>query len=39
LTLMDGRQEENPACENLSDKTRAWLSVWSEAKMICILSS
>jgi len=39
LTLMAGHQEEHPACEKLSDKVLAWLSVWSEVQMICIWSS
>ena len=29
LTLLVGRQEEHPACKNLSDEVLAWLSVWS----------
>jgi len=33
-----GHQERHPACENLSDEMLAWLSVWSEVEMICILS-
>jgi len=35
----DGRQEEHPACKNLSGEVLAWLSVWSKAQMICIWSS
>ena len=27
LTLLVGRQEEHPACNNLSDEVMAWLSV------------
>jgi len=30
LTLLVGRQEEHPACKQLSDEVLAWLSVWSE---------
>jgi len=30
LTLLVGRQEENPACRKLSDEVLVWLSVWSE---------
>jgi len=36
------RQEKNPARKKLSDRVTGvlvWLSVWSKAKMICILSS
>ena len=29
LTLLVGRQEGHPACENLSSGVLAWLSVWS----------
>jgi len=29
------RQEEHPACKNLSDEVLAWLSVWSMVLMIC----
>jgi len=36
LSLLAGRQEENPSCKKLSDEVLAWLSVWSEAQMICI---
>jgi len=36
LTLFLGRQEEHPACNKLSDRVPAWLSVWSEMQMICI---
>jgi len=39
LTLFVGRQEEQPACKKLSGEVLAWLSVWSEMQMICILSS
>jgi len=38
LTLFLGRQEEHPACNKLSDRVPAWLSVWSEMQMICIWS-
>jgi len=36
LTLSVGRQEEHPACKNLSDEMlqMAWLSVRSEVQMI-----
>jgi len=37
LTLLVGRQEEQPACKNLSDEVLAWLPVWSEVQMICIM--
>jgi len=36
LTLLVESQEQHPACKNLSDEVLAWLSVWSEARMICI---
>jgi len=39
LKLLVGRQEEQPACKKLSDEVLAWLSVWSEMQMICILWS
>jgi len=39
LTLLAGRQEEHPACKNLSGKVLAWLSVCSKVQMICIWSS
>ena len=29
LTLLVGRQEEHPACKNLSGGVLAWLPVWS----------
>jgi len=35
LTLLDGRQEEHPACKKLSDEVLSWLSV-CEVQMICI---
>jgi len=38
-TLLVGRQEERPACRNLSDEVTAWLSVWGEVQMVCIWSS
>jgi len=37
LTLLVGRHEERPACKKLSDEVLAWLSVWSEVQMICII--
>jgi len=30
LTPLVGRQEEHPACKNLSDEVLVWLSVWSD---------
>jgi len=36
LTLLVGRQEGHPACKKLSGEVLAWLSVWSEVRMICI---
>ena len=41
LTLLIGRQEEHPACQELSDEVVVvmWLSHWSEVEMICIWSS
>jgi len=39
LTLLVGHQEEYQACKKLTDEVLAWLSVWSEVKMICIWSS
>ena len=38
LTLLVGRQEEHPACKNLSSEVLAWLSVWSEVQT-CIWPS
>jgi len=38
LMLLVGRQEEHPACKNLSGGVLAWLSVWSEVQT-CIWSS
>jgi len=35
LILLVGRQEEHPACKNLSDKVLAWLSVCSKVQMTC----
>ena len=33
LTLLIGRQEEHPACQELSDEVVVvWLSVWSEVE-------
>jgi len=28
--LLVGRQEEHPACKNLSGEVLVWLSVWSK---------
>jgi len=39
LTLLDGCQEEHLACKKLTDEVLAWLSVWSEVKVICVWSS
>jgi len=42
LTLLVGHQEEQPACEKLSDEVLpvlAWFPVWNEVQMICIWSS
>jgi len=39
LTLLVGRQEEHMARKKLSDEVLAWLSVCSEAQMICIWST
>jgi len=39
FTLLDGRQEEHPACKKLSDVVLAWVSVSREVQMICIWSS
>ena len=36
LSALVGRQEERPACKNLSDEVLAWLSVWNEYQIICI---
>jgi len=38
LTLLVGRQEGHPACKNWVVRYwhGYWLSVWSEAQMICI---
>ena len=30
LTLLDGHQEEYPACKKYSDEVLVWLSVWNE---------
>jgi len=38
LILLVGCQEEHPASKTLSDEVLAWLSVWSEVKMICMWS-
>ena len=39
FSMLVRRQEEHPACKKLSHEVLAWLSVWSELQMICILSS
>jgi len=39
LTLLVGRQEEHPACKTFGDDVLAWLSLWSDVRMICIWSS
>jgi len=39
LTLLVGHQEEQLAWKKLSDEVLAWLSVWSEVRMIGIWSS
>ena len=36
LTLLVGRQEEHPACKELSGEVLAWLSVCSEMQMVYI---
>jgi len=38
LTLLDGRQEEHPACKKLSGGVLVWLSAWSEVQT-CIRPS
>jgi len=38
LTLLVGRQEGHPACNELSGGVLAWLSVWSEVQT-CIRPS
>jgi len=38
LTLLVGQQEEHQPIKNLSDEVLAWLSVWSEVQMTCILT-
>jgi len=38
LTLLIGRQEEHPACKNLSGRVLAWLSVCSEVQTCIWLS-
>jgi len=35
---LGGRQEEHPAHKKLSDEVLAWLSMWSEVQMICIIA-
>jgi len=37
LTLLVGRQEEQPVCKKISDEVLAWLSVCSDVQMICIM--
>jgi len=37
LTLSVGRQEEYPACKQLSDEVLVWLSVWSEVQIVCMM--
>jgi len=37
LTLLAGRQKEHPAFKKLSDEVLVWLSVWSEAQIVCIM--
>ena len=37
FTLLVGRQEGHPARKNSSDEVLAWLSVWSEVLMTCII--
>jgi len=37
LTLLVGRQEGHPASKNLTGEVLAWLSVWSEVQMICMV--
>ena len=39
LTLLVGRQEEQPACKNLSDEVLALFSVCSKVQIMCIWSS
>jgi len=39
LTLLAGRQEEHPACKKLTDEVLVWLSVCSEAQIVCIWPS
>jgi len=39
LTLLAGRQEEHPACKNLSDDVLVWLSVWGDMQIVCIWST
>jgi len=35
--LLVGLQEGHPACKKLSGEVLAWLSVWSEVQMMCII--
>jgi len=37
LTLLVGCQKEHLICKKLSDEVLAWLSLWSEVQMICIM--
>jgi len=39
LTLLVGYQEQQTACEKLSDEVLAWLSGWKEVQMICMWAS
>jgi len=39
LTLLVGRQAEYLAYKKLIDKVLAWLSIWSEAQIICMWST
>jgi len=39
MTLLVGQHEGHPACKNMSGEVLAWLSVWSEMQMICIMVS
>jgi len=36
LTLLVGRQKEQPACKKLTDEVLVWLLVWSEVQIVCI---
>jgi len=37
LTMLDGQQEEHPACIKLSGGMLVWLCVWGEVQ-ICIMA-